>query len=135
MPFKKKVAAEPAEEKPVDSATEVAAKQDNTANKPEEKPVDVINSQDLKKKVQDVTTFGNPDAFQLFCKASSKEQGWMKSTKICNVPRTGCVMQTETQIRNPDGSYTSSQALVFIPNVHMHTEGGAPVLGHLLDLD
>ena len=93
----------------------------------EEKPVDVTNIADLKEKVSDVKVFGNPDTFKLLCKASSKQQGWMKSTKVCNV-RGGCVMQTETQIKNPDGSYSLSQALTYVPNIQIK-DGAIPKLG------
>ena len=33
------------------------------------------------KNVPDIVRFGNPDAWQLICKASSAAEGWMKSTK------------------------------------------------------
>ena len=54
--------------------------------------------------ISDLQVYGNGDTFQLLCKASSQEQGWMKSTKVANVPG-GCIVQVTTQQRNPDGSY------------------------------
>lgn len=76
------------------------------------KTVDVVNSEDLKKKVSDVEVFGNPDAFQLICKASSKSEGWMKSTKVMNIPRRGCVIQVSTQQGD-----NVAEALCFVPDV------------------
>lgn len=76
-----------------------------------EKTLDVVNSEDLKKKVSDVQIVGNPDTFQLICKASSKEQGWMKSTKAMEVDGIGVVLQVSTQ----QGS-SVAEALTFIHN-------------------
>ena len=76
-----------------------------------EKTLDVVSSEDLKKKVSDVQIIGNPDTFQLICKASSKEQGWMKSTKAMDVDGLGVVLQVSTQ----QGSNVA-EAITFIPN-------------------
>jgi len=43
-----------------------------------EKSLDVISVEDTKAKVSDVVVVGNSNMFQLLCKASSKEQRWMK---------------------------------------------------------
>lgn len=61
-----------------------------------EKTLDVVNGADLANKVSDVVVFGDPDTWMLLCKASSKSQGWMKSTKVMNVPG-GVVLQVTTQ--------------------------------------
>lgn len=66
------------------------------------------------KNVPDVVVYGNGDTFALWLKASSQNEGWMKTTKVANIPG-GCLVQTETQQRNPDGSYALSQALTFVP--------------------
>ncbi len=66
--------------------------------------------------VPDVKVVGNGDMFQLLCKASSKIEGWMKSTKACEISGMGCLVQVTTQQRNPDGSYTVAEALSFVPN-------------------
>lgn len=71
-----------------------------------------------KKNVRDVVVFGDGDMFKLMCKASSEEQGWMKSTKACDVG-TGCIVQVTTQQRNPDGSYAIAEALTFVPGVRI----------------
>jgi hypothetical protein len=84
----------------------------------EEKNLSVENIEDAKKKVSDIKVVGNGDTFALLCKASSETQGWMKSTKVCNLPN-GCLVQVSTQQRNPDGSYAVAEALTFVPDVLM----------------
>ena len=66
--------------------------------------------------VKDVKIVGNGDMFQLLCKASSQEEGWMKSTKACDVG-DGCIVQVTTQQKNPDGSYAVAEALTYVPFV------------------
>lgn len=81
---------------------------------PAPKDLTVINAGELPAKVPDAEVFGDPNAWTLVCKASSQAQGWMKSTKRMAV-QGGAIFQTETQQRNPDGSYALSQATVFVP--------------------
>jgi hypothetical protein len=71
-----------------------------------------------RKNVKDIQVVGNGDMFQLLCKASSKEEGWMKSTKAMQVPN-GCVVQVTTQQRNPDGSYAVAEALAYVPGARI----------------
>lgn len=66
--------------------------------------------------VPDIKVVGNGDMFRLLCKASSQNEGWMKSTKAMEVPG-GCVVQVTTQQKNKDGSYAIAEALTFVPNV------------------
>ena len=61
--------------------------------------------------VPDVKVVGNGDMFQLLCKASSTQEGWMKSAKAMEVPG-GCVVQVTTQ----QGEQVA-EALVFVPGV------------------
>lgn len=61
------------------------------------KTVNVTDSEDLKEKVSDVELFGNPDSWKLICKASSKKEGWLKSTKAMEVSGIGCFVQVTTQ--------------------------------------
>ena len=67
------------------------------------------------KNVKDIKFWGNGDTFKLISKASSKGEGWMKSTKAMEVEGVGCVVQVTTQQRNPDGSYAVAEALTFVP--------------------
>ena len=66
--------------------------------------------------IPDLVVYGDGDTFALLCKASSASQGWMKSTKVCNV-EDGCIVQVTTQQRNPDGSYAVAEALTYVPKV------------------
>lgn len=84
-----------------------------------EKSLNVQNIKDAKEKVNDIEVYGDGDTFALLCKASSKSQGWMKSTKVCNV-RDGCIVQVSTQQRNPDGSYAVAEALTYVPDMHIN---------------
>lgn len=70
-----------------------------------------------KKNVADLYIFGNSDVFQLLCKASSKEENWMKSTKAMEIPGKGCVVQATTQ----QGDKVA-EALVFVPNAAVITD-------------
>lgn len=74
------------------------------------------------KNVSDLKVFGDGDMFQLLCKASSQQEGWMKSTKALDTG-TGCVVQVTTQQRNPDGSYSVAEALTFVPGVTIEYDG------------
>jgi len=67
------------------------------------------------KNVNDLNVVGNGDSFRLLFKASSQEEGWMKSTKAMQIDNVGCLVQVTTQQRNPDGSYSLAEALTFVP--------------------
>jgi hypothetical protein len=72
------------------------------------------------KNVPDVEFFGNPDGFQLICKAASQKEGWMKSTKAMEISGAGCLVQVTTQQLNPDGNgYALAEALTFVPGVQI----------------
>ena len=62
--------------------------------------------------VPDVKITGNGDMFQLLCKASSQNQGWMKSCKAMEIKGVGCVVQVTTQQGD-----NVAEALAFVPNV------------------
>lgn len=80
------------------------------------KQLNNTNIEDVKRTTSDVEVFGNGDLFQLISKASSKSQGWMKSTKAMDTG-TGCVVQVTTELTNPDGSKAVAEALTFVPYV------------------
>lgn len=84
-----------------------------------EKSLDVKNVADAKEKINDIEVYGDGDTFALLCKASSKSQGWMKSTKVCNVDN-GCIVQVSTQQKNPDGSYAVAEALTYVPGMRLN---------------
>lgn len=64
------------------------------------------------KNVKDVVFFGNGDTFKLISKASSENEGWMKSTKAMQIDRIGCVVQVTTQQGD-----NIAEALTFVPGV------------------
>ena len=64
------------------------------------------------KNVKDIVFFGNGDTFKLISKASSQNEGWMKSTKAMEIEGVGCVLQVTTQQGD-----NVAEALQFIPNV------------------
>ncbi len=72
------------------------------------------DSEDAEENVPDIEFFGDGDAFKLICKASSQEEGWMKSTKALQIDGLGCLIQVTTQQRNLDGSYAVAEALTFV---------------------
>lgn len=71
-----------------------------------------------RKNVPDLVVFGNGDLWQLLCKASSNQEGWMKSTKAMQVPG-GCVVQVTTQQIDRDESHSVAEALCFVPGVEI----------------
>lgn len=85
------------------------------------KDLGITEVRGAKANIPDLQVYGDGDTFALLCKASSQEQGWMKSTKVCNVPG-GCIVQVTTQQRNPDGSYAVAEALSYVPGVQIDTE-------------
>ena len=70
-----------------------------------------------KKNVPDLIVYGDGDLFKLIAKASSKKEGWMKSTKGMDVG-TGVVVQVTTQQGD-----NVAEALCFIPGARL--EGNA----------
>lgn len=64
------------------------------------------------KNVKDIVFFGNGDTFKLISKASSVNEGWMKSTKAMQIHGVGCVIQVTTQQGD-----NVSEALTFVPGV------------------
>ena len=91
------------------------------------KTLDISEVKGAKKNISDLKVFGDGDTFKLLCKASSEKEGWMKSTKVCNL-HNGCLVQVTTQQRNPDGSYAVAEALTFVPSNNIHIESDPRVI-------
>ena len=87
----------------------------------QEKTLDISEVKGAKANISDIKIYGDGDTFHLLCKASSQEQGWMKSTKVCNTSY-GCIVQVSTQQRNPDSSYSVAEALTYVPDVNIDLE-------------
>lgn len=91
------------------------------------KDLGITEVRGAKANISDLVVYGDGDTFGLLCKASSQEQGWMKSTKVANVPG-GCIVQVTTQQRNHDGSYAVAEALSFVPGVKLDREANPRLL-------
>ncbi len=91
------------------------------------KDLGITEVRGAKANISDLVVYGDGDTFALLCKASSKKQGWMKSTKVCNLPG-GCIVQVTTQQENPDGSYAVAEALTYVPGVNMDKDADPRVL-------
>lgn len=81
------------------------------------KTLDISDAKCAMKNISDIKVFGDGDLFKLLSKASSYDQGWMKSTKAMEIEGVGCVVQVTTQQKNLDGSYSVAEALTFIEGV------------------
>ena len=80
------------------------------------------------KNVKDIVFWGNGDTFKLLSKASSKQEGWMKSTKAMEIPGVGCVVQMTTQQGN-----NVAEAGVFVPGtIIQEIEESGEVVGRVL---
>lgn len=82
-----------------------------------ERDLSAANQAEAVAACSDVTVSGNTDAWRLICKASSKSQGWMKSTKAMEISGVGCIVAWSTQQKSADGSYAVAEAGVFVPGV------------------
>ena len=96
------------------------------------KDLSVTSAEDAKRKIPDLKVYGDAYTWVCLCKASSESQGWMKSTKVMNVPG-GCVVQVTTQQIN-DASMlpnnTIAEALTYVPGAKIKTDiDGKPFLG------
>lgn len=80
-----------------------------------EKTLSNTTASQAKDNVKDIQFWGDGDTFKLICKASSANEGWMKSTKAMQVGNKGCVIQVTTQQKGIDGTYTIAEALTYIP--------------------
>ncbi len=65
-----------------------------------------------KDNVKDIQFWGNGDTFKLISKASSVNEGWMKSSKAMEIPGVGCVVQVTTQQWDH-----VAEAVCFVPGV------------------
>jgi hypothetical protein len=105
----------------------------DVAEKPE-KSLGNTDSNGAKKNVKDIVFWGDGDTFILISKASSAEEGWMKSTKAMEIVGGGCVVQVTTQQRNPDGSYALTDSVTFVPDaiIQENTDDKGIVVGRYL---
>lgn len=79
-----------------------------------EKTLNNVDKSSLAESVSDVEIYGDPCQWRCLCKASSKSEGWMKSTKVLELS-SGSLVRVTTQQRNPDGSWSLAEALAYVP--------------------
>lgn len=79
---------------------------------PDDKTLTHLNAEAAKQ--AGVSIFGNHDLWTLVGKAYHQTEGWMKSTKVMEMAK-GCILQTTTQQRNLNGSYSLTDSLVYVP--------------------
>lgn len=80
-----------------------------------------------KKNISDLVTYGDGDTFKLICKASSKSEGWMKSTKAAQIDGVGCIVQVTTQQGD-----NVAEAITFIPGIKIEDIDGDKTNGRKL---
>lgn len=76
------------------------------------KTLDNTTANQAKDQVSDIKFWGDGNTFKLISKASSKQEGWMKSTKAMEIEGVGCVVQVTTQ-----QGINVAEALTFVPGV------------------
>lgn len=76
------------------------------------KTLDNTTASQAKDNVKDIVFWGNGDTFKLISKASSKAEGWMKSSKAMEIEGVGCVVQVTTQQGD-----NIAEAITFVPGV------------------
>lgn len=76
------------------------------------KTVGNTDAKGASKNVKDIVFWGDGDTFKLISKASSKNEGWLKSTKAMEIEDVGCVVQVTTQ---QDANV--AEAVTFVPDV------------------
>lgn len=89
---------------------------------------DTITAKSL---IDDLVVWGDGDLFKLISKSSSKNQGWMKSTKAMQVTG-GCVVQVTTQ---QGGNI--AEAVTYVPGVeilHVLGDNNLIVARHLVPI-
>ena len=68
----------------------------------------------VEENVRDLIVWGEDHQFKLISKASSVEEGWMKSTKAYEIEGLGCIVQVTTQQRD-----NVAEALTFVPSARI----------------
>lgn len=94
---------------------DVVEKEEEGLNPEIEKTMSNNANETVSDNVPDVVLLGvDENPWKLMCKAYSKKEGWMKSTKAMNLHGNNVLVQVTTQQRNPDGSYSIAEALITV---------------------
>lgn len=81
------------------------------------KTLDNVDFDQVKKQVSDVKGVGDGNLFRLLCKASSKTECWMKSSKAMEIDGVGCVVQVTTQ-----QGENIAESVCFVPGVKIEDD-------------
>lgn len=96
------------------------------------KTLDNTTANQAKDQVKDIKFWGDGDTFKLISKASSQNEGWMKSTKAMEIENSGCVVQVSTQQGD-----NIAEAVTFVPGVkikEIKDEDGTVIARHLVSI-
>lgn len=75
---------------------------------------DSISKADSIKKGWEVT--GDTDQWRLLCKAVNHDTGEYHSTKALDLTDGGCLVQCDSRVAMPDGSYAFSRTTTYAPS-------------------
>lgn len=95
-----------------------------------EKTYNNTTAKQAQDQVKDIEFWGDGDLWKLISKASSKKEGWMKSTKAMELHH-GCLVQVTTQ----QGDHVA-EAITFVPGVcisELADGDGGPTTRRYLD--
>jgi len=102
-----------------------------------EKTLTNTTASQAKENVKDIVFWGDGNTFKLISKASSQNEGWMKSSKAMEIEGVGCVVQVTTQQKGVDGTYAVAEAVTFVPGVRIEDSmdaTGTPVSRKLVKI-
>ena len=83
----------------------------------ENKTLSNTDSNGTRENVKDVQFWGDGDTFKLISKASSQNEGWMKSTKAMQIKSLGCVVQVTTHQGD-----NVAEAITFVPGAKIEEQ-------------
>lgn len=69
------------------------------------------------KMTPDLQVFGDGNAWQLLRKATSRDEGWDKSTKAYEIEGVGCLVQVSTTRTSISGAVAVAESVTFVPGV------------------
>lgn len=92
-----------------------------------EKTLNNTTANQAKDQVSDIQFWGNGDAWKLLGKASSKKEGWMKSSKAYQIDNVGCIVQVTTQQGD-----NVAEALTFVSGVRIEETYDQPKGGKVI---
>lgn len=87
-----------------------------------DKTLNNTTAKQAKDQVKDLEIWGDGDMWKLLCKASSQDEGWMKSTKAMEISGVGCLIQVTTQQIDGNNNQSVAEAVTFVPDVVIYEE-------------